>query len=148
MSEKKSNAGRPVFELPLKEFKDLCKLHCTLIEIAGWYDVEPETIERALKRQLNMNYQEAFKKYSAAGKISLRRAQWLQATDKMNISMLIWLGKQYLDQRDHVEHSGDQKAPIQLAYARPNKKQLQEKIEEKVSQEQEQLGEEVDESGS
>lgn len=142
MSEKKSNAGRPVFELPLKEFKDLCKLHCTLLEIAGWYDVEPETIERAIKRQLNMNFSDAFKKYSAAGKISLRRAQWLQATDKQNISMLIWLGKQYLDQRDHVEHSGNDKSPIQLAYQRPKKHEVKEKIDEKIAEEQQQLGDE------
>ena len=34
------------------------------------------------------------------GKMSMRRAQYNVAIKKENVQMLIWLGKQYLDQRD------------------------------------------------
>ncbi len=146
MSEAKSKNGKVVFELPIKEFKDLCKLHCTLVEIAGWFDVSEDTIERALRRQLNMTYAEAFKKYSAGGKISLRRSQWLAATDKGNVSMMIWLGKQYLGQKETVVHSGDEAKPLVLAYQKPKKSEVKKQIEQQIEQEQELLGEDAEET--
>lgn len=144
MSEVKKGPGRPTFEIDVKEFKKLCELHCTLEEMAGWYDVDVNTIEAWCKRTFKLNFSEAFKRYSGKGKISLRRSQWLAATDKMNVSMLIWLGKQYLGQKDTIEHSGNAESPVQLAYAKPSKKQVKEKIDEVISQEEEQLeGEET-----
>lgn len=43
----------------------------------------------------------SFAQKRGAGKISLRRSQWRLA--EKNASMAIWLGKQYLGQRDVVE---------------------------------------------
>jgi len=152
--DEKNKGGRPKFELDVKEFKKLLQIHCTIHEVAGFYDVCLDTIEAACQRQFGFGFSECFKRYSANGKISLRRSQYLLATDKLNPSMLIWLGKQYLDQKDHVEHTGNEKAPIQLAYAPPEteakRKQLLKKVEEKVTQviasERKDAGEEADET--
>ena len=50
-----------------------------------------------------MNFSEVFKEKRGLGKISLRRNQWRLA--EKNATMAIWLGKQYLGQKDQVEAS-------------------------------------------
>ena len=50
-----------------------------------------------------MNFSEVFKEKRGLGKISLRRNQWRLAEKRA--TMAIWLGKQYLGQKDQVEAS-------------------------------------------
>ena len=50
-----------------------------------------------------MNFSEVFKEKRGLGKISLRRSQWRLA--EKSATMAIWLGKQYLGQKDQVEAS-------------------------------------------
>ena len=50
-----------------------------------------------------MNFSEIFKEKRGLGKISLRRNQWRLA--EKSATMAIWLGKQYLGQKDQVEAS-------------------------------------------
>lgn len=90
--------ARPRKEIDLEQFKKLCGLQCTLAEIAGFFDVHEDTIKNYCKRELKMTFAEAFKQYSMAGKISLRRSQLELA--KKNAAMAIWLGKQYLGQKE------------------------------------------------
>ena len=63
--------------------------------------VSEDTVERWCKRTYGENFAEAYKKHSAGGKISLRRNQFKLA--ETNATMAIWLGKQYLNQRDRVD---------------------------------------------
>ena len=51
----------------------------------------------------------------ANGKMSLRRVQWARAQAGSD-TMLIWLGKQILGQRDKFEHSGDPDNPLTVRY--------------------------------
>ena len=96
--------GRPKKEIDIEQFKKLCGLHCTCEEIAGFFECSDETIQRFCKMNFQddngkpMTFGDVFKKYSAAGKISLRRMQWHLA--EKSASMAIWLGKQYLGQKD------------------------------------------------
>ena len=50
-----------------------------------------------------MNFSEVLKDKRGLGKISLRRSQWRLA--EKSATMAIWLGKQYLGQKDQVEAS-------------------------------------------
>ena len=50
-----------------------------------------------------MNFSEVFKEKRGLGKVSLRRNQWRLA--EKSATMAIWLGKQYLGQKDQVEAS-------------------------------------------
>ena len=93
--------GRPRKEIDEIQFTKLCELQCTLSEIAGFFDCSTDTIERWCKRELNEPFAEVYKKYSAKGKISLRRYQFRLA--EKSASMAIWLGKQMLGQKDYVE---------------------------------------------
>lgn len=93
--------ARPRIEIDKDQFEKLCKIQCTLEEIAGWFQCSPDTIERWCLREYEQGFAEVFKVYSASGKISLRRTQFRLA--EKSYAMAIWLGKQYLGQRDHVE---------------------------------------------
>lgn len=92
--------ARPRIEIDGDQFKKLCAIQCTEEEIASWFKCSVDTIERWCRRELKMGFAEAFKTWSADGKISLRRSQFRMA--ETNCSMAIWLGKQYLGQRDET----------------------------------------------
>lgn len=93
--------ARPRIEIDEETFKKLCGLQCTLGEIASFFECSEDTVERWCKRELKMSFAEAFKRHSASGKISLRRWQFKMA--EHNVSMAIWLGKQYLGQTEKQE---------------------------------------------
>lgn len=91
--------GRPRVEIDFKKLEALCQIHATDEEMAMHFNCSVKTIER-LKR--NPDYAPVFSKGRADGKISLRRAQFQEAL-KGNTALLIWLGKQFLNQADKVE---------------------------------------------
>lgn len=94
--------ARPRIEINQEHFQSLCSIQCTLAEIASFFKCSEDTIERWCKRELKMGFADAYKRYSAGGKISLRRWQFRSA-ENGNVSMQIWLGKQYLGQTDQQE---------------------------------------------
>lgn len=95
----KPKMGRPVIEIDWELFDKLCSLQCTLNEIAGFFNCSIDTIENKCKQKKGMTFSEYFDQKRSNGKISLRRHQWKLA-EKGNPIMLIWLGKQYLEQKD------------------------------------------------
>lgn len=95
--------ARPRKEIDQKQFENLCGLQCTKEEICGWFDVTDKTLENWCKRTYRSGFSEVFRQKRGAGKISLRRSQWRLA--EKNANMAIWLGKQYLDQKDIVEQN-------------------------------------------
>lgn len=94
--------ARPRKVIDKDEFAKLCEIQCTLEEIAGFFDCSMDTIERWCRRELKQSFAESFKEYSAAGKISLRRAQFRLA--EKSAAMAIFLGKNMLGQRDTLEY--------------------------------------------
>lgn len=96
-----ATGGRPRKEIDRNQFEKLCGLQCTLSEIASFFQCSEDTIERWCKREYKEGFADTYKKYSGSGKISLRRAQFRLA--EKNASMAIWLGKQYLGQKDNAE---------------------------------------------
>jgi len=94
--------GRPRIEIDGDAFEKLCGLQCTLNEIAGFFNCSEDTIERWCKRSYGETFAEVYKKHSMTGKISLRRTQFKLA--EKSASMAIFLGKNYLGQRDMVEY--------------------------------------------
>lgn len=93
--------ARPRKEIDLEQFKKLCAMQCTLAEIAGFFDCSEDTIENWCKREQKSSFSDTYKKYSASGKISLRRSQFKLA--EKSAAMAIWLGKQYLEQKESFE---------------------------------------------
>ena len=95
--------ARPRKEIDKKQFENLCGLQCTLEEICGWFGCCTDTLEAWCKRTYKQSFSEVFRQKRGLGKISLRRSQWRLA--EKNANMAIWLGKQYLDQKDIVEQN-------------------------------------------
>lgn len=95
-------AGRPKKEIAKDQFEKLCGLQCTKEEICGWFDVTDKTLDRWCKEMYKEDFSDVFAKKRECGKISLRRAQFQLA--QKSAAMAIFLGKNYLGQRDSVEY--------------------------------------------
>ena len=100
--------ARPRIEINWEEFDKLCGMLCTQEEIAAWFKCSVDTIDKALRREKRMGFTEYFKNKAVSGRMSLRRAQFELAVKDKHPTMLIWLGKQHLDQTDKqaIEHTG------------------------------------------
>lgn len=90
--------GRPEKEIKQKTFESLCMIQCTEEEICDVLDVDDKTLTKWCKQTYGKGFSEVFKQKRCGGKASLRRRQWNLA--ETNATMAIWLGKQYLDQKD------------------------------------------------
>lgn len=102
MANNKNKGGRPKVIIDWATVEKLCALHCTGEEISSFLKIDYDTLVAAIKREHKCSFSEYFKKHSAGGKLSLRRKQF-EVAQSGNVSMLIWLGKQYLAQTDKIE---------------------------------------------
>lgn len=96
------SVGRPKKEIDYDMVEKLANIQCTQEEIAGFLNLSVRTLQR------DEEFCRIYKKGQENGKMSLRRIQYKLA--EKNASMAIFLGKQYLGQRDNVEV----KAPEEL----------------------------------
>ena len=110
---KKNLGGRPKTDISVKTFEGLCSINCTKDEMCGIFDCDEKTLTRWCKDTYGLGFSDVYKKKSASGKASLRRMQF-KAAESGNVTMQIWLGKQYLEQKDKqgIEHSGGIKIDV------------------------------------
>ena len=106
MEKKKNKVGRPKIKIDEKVLENLAGILCTNEEIASFFNCSSDTLTR--------NFAESIKKGRDKGKISIRRLQYEKAQTG-NTTMLIWLGKQLLGQKDKIETSED-KQPLPWSY--------------------------------
>ena len=86
--------GPPRKPVDTELVEGLAGIGCTMEEISAFAKVSVDTLER--------RYAEIIKKGRELGKSSLRRMQW-KAAEVGNVTMMIWLGKQLLAQRDNFD---------------------------------------------
>ena len=87
--------GRPKKVIDYEAVEKLANIQCTQEEIANFLDISVRTLQR------DEEFCRIYKKGQDNGKMSLRRIQFKLA--EKNTAMAIFLGKQYLGQRDIVE---------------------------------------------
>lgn len=92
-----AEVGRPKKEINYKLVESLASIFCTQDEIASVLDISTRTLQR------DEEFNRVFKRGQEMAKSSLRRIQWKHA--EKSATMAIWLGKQYLGQRDNIEVS-------------------------------------------
>ena len=110
---KKNLGGRPS-KLPLinkEHFEGMCRIQCTKDEICGILDIDEGTLTKWCKETYNSGFSDIYKKKSSTGKMSLRRQQFKSA-ENGNVTMQIWLGKQYLGQTDKIEQKQEDKLDV------------------------------------
>lgn len=82
--------------------RKLANIQCTNGEIAEVVGISEAALKRRFSKLIDSARQE--------GRQSLRRAQWQKAHDG-DTRLMIFLGKQYLGQKDNPE-DGENKAPL------------------------------------
>ena len=89
-------AGRPKFKIDYETVRKLASIMCTESEIASFLGCDVRTLQR------DKDFVAVYKEGKETGKMSLRRMQWKLA--EKSYAMAIFLGKQYLGQKDVVEN--------------------------------------------
>lgn len=84
--------GRPKFQIDYNQVEKLAGIMCTIDEIASFLGCNRDTLYSDDK------FSDVYKKGLDVGKMSLRRNQYKMSAT--NATMAIWLGKQYLGQKD------------------------------------------------
>lgn len=100
--EQKKTKGRPqkiLSENGLKMVEDLSRIFCTDKEIA---DILGTTLDVLHSPQNNELFLSAKERGQSNGKQSLRRKEYELAM-KGNVTMVIWLAKQFLGQKERTE---------------------------------------------
>ena len=108
--------ARPLTEIDWDQVDQLCSIHCTGEEQAAVLGVDYDTLNAACKREHKMGFSDYFKQKASHGKMSLRRKQYTAAMDG-NTTMLVWLGKNWLGQRDQPESEPVELQPIVIQRA-------------------------------
>ena len=78
-------------DIDREELKNLMRFYPSLDEVAGWFDVSPDTIERLIKAEWIMSFAEFRSRFNAPTKIALKRIaieKALSGNDKMLIHCL------------------------------------------------------------
>ena len=96
--------GKP---LDASKVEALAALQCTMEEIASGLGISRSTLDRRRDEDPELNA--AIQKGRELGTRSLRRLQY-DAAKNGNVTMQIWLGKQWLNQKD--KHEVDQKTSM------------------------------------
>lgn len=85
--------ARPPKPIDSKQVMELAKISCTMNEMAAVLGCSVDTLER--------RFADIIKEGREHGRMSLKRKQYEVAMGG-NVTMLIWLGKQLLDQSEKV----------------------------------------------
>jgi hypothetical protein len=109
--EVRNLGGRPCAEIDLETVRNSAKIGCTVNEIAAVLGVSRSTMFKYMA--LDPNIQIAIDEGRDMGCGTLRRFQWHKA-EAGSDTMLIWLGKQMLGQKDKSEFTGADDGPLRV----------------------------------
>ena len=100
----KNKGGRPskLPDINKQQFEVMCQIQCTKDEMCNIFQIDEGTLTKWCKATYGVGFSDIYKNKSSTGKMSLRRHQFKSA-ENGNVTMQIWLGKQYLGQTDKSE---------------------------------------------
>ena len=96
---KKRKAGRPKLDINKKELEQCLITGRTIPQISDYFRCSEVSISRKCKEYFGMGPGAAKRMYSEKGRTQLLFAQYKAAING-NTTMMIWLGKQLLNQTD------------------------------------------------
>lgn len=111
-------AGRKPAKIDAASVERAASIGCTVDEIAAVIGVGRRTLYDRIERDDDLK--EALERGRDMGRATLRRLQWQTASDTTGrgaATMQIWLGKQMLGQKDHIDQSlavRDERTPEQI----------------------------------
>lgn len=95
--------GRPEKPIDWEEVDDLLRAGCLGTEVAARFDMHPSTFYDRVLERYKMNFTQYSSQKKADGESILRQVQYLKAigaSEKGDNTLLIWLGKTRLEQRE------------------------------------------------
>ena len=95
----KKPTGRPRIELDPKQAKIFGYFRATYDTMAEQIGCHVDTIRAAMQKE-DSEFSKAYKKGFSGMKMKLSEAQVKTAIEEHNPTLLVWLGKQYLNQKD------------------------------------------------
>ncbi len=110
--------ARPKLEVTpqmLKAVSEIAVRQCPDEEIAAYLGISYSTFKR--RKAENPELAEAIEGGRDMGKQMLRDVQWNSAVEGKNVTMMIWLGKQYLGQSDKTDLLGRDGKPFEFTIA-------------------------------
>jgi predicted metal-binding transcription factor (methanogenesis marker protein 9) len=97
---------RPEIPIDWERVDELLIAGCLGTEIASYFSMHPNTFYDRVVAKYNVSFTEYSTQKKATGEALLREAQFKKAIKKHDNTMLVWLGKQRLGQKetpsDHV----------------------------------------------
>ena len=94
--------GRKPIEIDWDTFNKLCSFPIKQDDISWILDVSVDKLANEIRAKFDMTFSEYMTKRQATLRLSLLQKQY-QVAMNGNVSMLIWLGKNWLGQRDKFE---------------------------------------------
>lgn len=91
--------SRPHIPIDWKKVDEFLMAHCFGTEIAAYFGMHEDTFYRRVEEQYGMGFTEYCQLKRGSGKLMLRARQYAKAMTGDN-TMLVWLGKNLLDQRE------------------------------------------------
>ncbi len=109
----KGKGGRPKKYIDKQLFEQLCGLQCTLEEMEAFFNCDHKTIARWCRETYEgKRFSQVFREKRQIGKISLRRKQLRLA--ERSAAMAIFLGKNYLGQKDEPEEAASAEDAVSI----------------------------------
>ena len=107
--------ARPKKPIDVEQVIRLAAIQCSYAEMAAVLGCNESTLTRRFAQDIQTG--------RSTGRSSLKRKQYEMALNG-NVTMLIWLGKQYLEQTDKVEQRTENVSSFRIGWAdetdRPN----------------------------
>lgn len=109
----KHPGGRPRKYIDQELFEQLCGLQCTLEEMTAFFKCDHKTISRWCRETYGgKRFSQVFKEKRLIGRIALRRKQLRLA--ERSAAMAIFLGKNYLGQKDEPDVATDAEDTVSI----------------------------------
>lgn len=95
--------GRPQIPIDQNDFRKLCQIQCTLVEIADFFECSEDTIELWCKRTYGgKTFTEVFKRESSGGRRSVRR-KLFEMAQSGHFGAIVWFTKNYCGMTDRLD---------------------------------------------
>lgn len=113
MTKSKNPVGRPAYTIDWHKVEQLLMAGCTGTEVASHFGMHADTFCRHVEKEKGKLFTDYAAEFRQKGDTLLRAAQFQKALEKDN-TMMIWLGKQRLKQKEDPNKSTDEMNLSQL----------------------------------
>lgn len=102
----KTRRGRPKAEIDLEQVYKLASVGCTIKEVSWIMDVHEDTVQR------REDIRDAYDKGTENARVRLRKAMFINAIDRHNPAVQIFLAKNLLGMSDQGYNTSDSNAAL------------------------------------